>query len=52
MSTLYVVCTGEKRCSVRICEGKILVGRCGHRWEDGMKMDRKEIEWENKKWKT
>jgi hypothetical protein len=49
--TLYVVCIGEKRCLVRICEGKILRGRPGHKWEDSMKMDLKEVEWENMNWK-
>lgn len=33
------------------CEGKILLLTPGHRLADGVKMDFKEVKWENMNWK-
>jgi hypothetical protein len=31
-------------------EGKILLLRCRHKWEDNIKMDLQEVEWEGMNW--
>jgi hypothetical protein len=38
---------GAYRVSLRKLEGKGTLGRCRHRWEDNIKMSRKEICWED-----
>jgi hypothetical protein len=45
----HVVCLGEEKNVYKVLmgkpEGKIPLGRPRHRWEDGIRMDLKEIGW-------
>jgi hypothetical protein len=43
MRNAYKIFTGK-------CEGKRLLGRMRHRWEDNIRMDLKEIEWRGVDW--
>jgi len=47
----HVTCMGERRVADRVLvgkpKGKRPVGRPRHRWEDNIKMDLQEVEWES-----
>jgi hypothetical protein len=50
----HVASMGEKRNAYRILvekpEGRTPLGRSGYTWEDGIKMDLREIGWGSKDW--
>jgi hypothetical protein len=50
----HVACMGEERSVYRVLmgksEGSRPLGRPRHRWEDGIRMDLREIDWESAKW--
>ena len=50
----HAACTGERRGIYRVLvgklEGKGLLGRCRHRWEDNIKMDLQEVGCEGIDW--
>jgi hypothetical protein len=50
----HVACMGTKRNAYRVSvgrpEGKRLLRRLGHRWEDNIKMDLRETGWVGKDW--
>ena len=47
----HVVCMGKRRGAYRVLvgrpEGRKQLGRHRHRWEDNIKMDLREVEWEH-----
>ena len=50
----HVACMGNRRCAYGVLvgrpEGKRPLGRHGHRWEDNIKVDLKEVGWTGLMW--